>query len=85
MTMNNMSNYAKWNPCPCNGCKDRKVLCHGTCTRYADWSANLKECAEEVNRKRNAEGILTNYAISSSKNMSKPSSNGINMSRGRKS
>ena len=37
--------------CPCKGCDNRKLGCHGFCEGYKAWSAER----EEVNRKRSAE------------------------------
>lgn len=28
--------------CPCKGCYDRSVECHGTCEKYAEWSKEEK-------------------------------------------
>ena len=32
--------------CPCKGCADRTVTCHGVCRRYQEW--------KEENNKKNA-------------------------------
>ena len=37
--------------CPCKGCLDRKLGCHGRCERYQEWSASR----HEINRKRIAD------------------------------
>ena len=31
------------NVCPCKGCEDRTVTCHGVCKRYKDWKAAEEE------------------------------------------
>lgn len=33
--------------CPCKGCEDRTITCHGVCKRYQEWKAWI----EERNRK----------------------------------
>lgn len=32
--------------CPCKGCTDRTLTCHGFCKRYKDW----KQEREEINQ-----------------------------------
>lgn len=32
--------------CPCKGCNDRTVTCHGACKKYSEW----KEWHDEVNK-----------------------------------
>lgn len=27
-------------PCPCKGCADRYLGCHGECNKYKNWTAN---------------------------------------------
>lgn len=29
--------------CPCKGCEDRELGCHGRCGRYAEWRAKADE------------------------------------------
>ena len=29
--------------CPCNGCTDRKLLCHSQCKKYLAWKTELKK------------------------------------------
>ena len=29
--------------CPCKGCADRTVTCHGVCRRYQEWKKELDE------------------------------------------
>ena len=29
--------------CPCRGCTDRKLYCHGSCRRYQDWKKDYEE------------------------------------------
>lgn len=29
--------------CPCKGCEDRTITCHGVCKRYQEWKKNLDE------------------------------------------
>lgn len=33
-------------PCPCNGCEDRQIGCHGKCERYNDWKKERAAAAE---------------------------------------
>ena len=32
--------------CPCNGCNDRKMACHGKCFRYSEWKKGLDDTKE---------------------------------------
>ena len=34
--------------CPCKGCTERKLTCHGFCEKYKAWKAKI----DERNRKR---------------------------------
>lgn len=45
--------------CPCKGCTDRTLTCHGFCDEYKAWKAER----EQVNARRNAEQEATNYHI----------------------
>lgn len=38
--------------CPCRGCTDRMLLCHGRCERYQTWKTEYENAKEE---KRSAE------------------------------
>ena len=29
--------------CPCRGCTDRTITCHGVCQRYQDWKKNRED------------------------------------------
>ena len=29
--------------CPCRGCPDRTITCHGVCERYQDWKKNYDD------------------------------------------
>lgn len=29
--------------CPCKGCTDRTITCHGVCKKYQDWKKNREE------------------------------------------
>ena len=29
--------------CPCRGCEDRTMTCHGVCQRYQDWKQNHED------------------------------------------
>lgn len=40
--------------CPCKGCVDRTITCHGVCKRYQEWKA----WKDDVNRNRKEESDL---------------------------
>lgn len=33
--------------CPCNGCNERTLTCHGFCSKYKEWKALLETEYEE--------------------------------------
>ena len=38
--------------CPCNGCADRRLTCHGFCRQYKDWQKE-KQAETEWLREQN--------------------------------
>lgn len=47
--------------CPCNGCGEREIGCHGECEKYRTWKAG----EDEINHKRWESNQL--YAMSDTK------------------
>ena len=45
--------------CPCKGCQDRTITCHGVCQKYQDW----KQEREEIKKRILYEKPITNYEI----------------------
>ena len=39
--------------CPCRGCEDRKLGCHGVCTKYEDWKIE-RQCKLDWLREQEA-------------------------------
>ena len=39
--------------CPCKGCPDRTITCHGVCKKYHDWKKDLEERKEWLNKNKN--------------------------------
>ena len=37
---------------PCKDCRDRKLLCHGSCKKYQDFKAKLERLREAQQRER---------------------------------
>lgn len=35
--------------CPCRGCADRTLTCHGVCARYQEWKKELDETKKWLN------------------------------------
>ena len=48
---------------PCKDCVDREIGCHSTCKAYTEWVKAHNTERELVNKKRNTEGMLTDYSL----------------------
>ena len=35
---------------PCQGCSERSVTCHGTCLKYMEYKAKLKDQNEQIRK-----------------------------------
>ena len=35
---------------PCQGCSERSAACHGTCPKYMEYKAKLKEQTEQIRK-----------------------------------
>lgn len=40
--------------CPCRGCPDRTITCHGVCRKYQEWKAEHEKALEEMRKQRSA-------------------------------
>lgn len=58
-----LSSYRKRTIPPCKGCTERTVECHSTCKAYTEWVKAHNTERELVNKKRNTEGMITEYSV----------------------
>lgn len=47
--------------CPCKGCENRSIYCHGECVEYTRWRDNL----DQLKRKDKQNQDATSYVIES--------------------
>lgn len=50
--------------CPCKGCTDRTITCHGVCLKYKDWQIYDRAVKEDL-KERNSQRFCE-YAIRAS-------------------
>ena len=54
--------------CPCKGCQDRSVTCHGDCEKYKAWKIEDRAVKEYL-RKTNANNVSDRYLKQCWRNM----------------
>lgn len=53
--------------CPCKGCENRSIYCHGECIEYTRWRDNL----DQFNEKNRADKDITGYQVDQIRKYSK--------------
>ena len=56
MSFNNRGSITK---CPCKGCEDRTVTCHGACGKYQAWKKTETEKRAEINRIKGSKNTMS--------------------------
>ena len=51
----NRMNHSK--PCPCKGCTERTISCHGFCKRYQEWKAGENAVHQKFAEERSPTGM----------------------------
>ena len=49
--------------CPCKGCGDREVGCHGTCETYGEWPKKHRANMERIAKERQETFTMSKSAL----------------------
>jgi len=56
------------NNCPCKGCDNRHIACHGNCNKYVNWKEEYKNRKNIIIEIKNKERMINSYFVKSSIN-----------------
>lgn len=57
------------NGCPCSGCEERSVECHGKCEKYKAWCDKRKEDKEKLIAEKAKESVYMSFKAESKDRM----------------
>ena len=55
------------NGCPCQGCENRSITCHGECEKYIKW----RDALDKLNEKNRANKDIASYQVDQIRKYSK--------------